>query len=66
MYLSMKQSLFQIDDPLDAVAVHGVGGLIGLFAAPILMDSGELACLLLPKTLKCFRLLLCQMHGINS
>ena len=30
----------QLDDPLDAVAVHGAGGLIGLLAVPLLMVSG--------------------------
>ena len=32
----------QIDDPLDAVAVHGNGGLIGLLVSPFFMDIGEI------------------------
>ena len=31
-----------IDDPVDAVAIHGGGGLIGIIAAPIFMDDGEI------------------------
>ena len=30
----------QLDDPLDAVAVHGAGGLIGLLSVPWFMFSG--------------------------
>lgn len=30
----------KIDDPLDAVAVHGGGGLWGLFIAPVIMYDG--------------------------
>ena len=33
-------SLVQIDDPVDAVAVHFVGGLLGMLLAPIFMDDG--------------------------
>ena len=29
-----------LDDPLDAVAVHGGGGLVGLLAVPVLMQVG--------------------------
>ncbi|XP_023320857.1 putative ammonium transporter 1 isoform X2 [Eurytemora carolleeae] len=32
----------KIDDPLDAISVHFVGGLWGLIAAPIFMDTGLL------------------------
>ena len=35
-------SLVQIDDPVDAVAVHFVGGLVGMLLAPIFMDDGQL------------------------
>ena len=31
-----------IDDPVDAVAIHGGGGLIGIIAAPIFMEDGEI------------------------
>lgn len=30
----------QLDDPLDAVAVHGAGGLVGLLSVPLLMVVG--------------------------
>ncbi|XP_023345641.1 putative ammonium transporter 1 [Eurytemora carolleeae] len=33
---------FKIDDPVDAVAVHFVGGLLGMLLAPIFMDDGLL------------------------
>ena len=33
-------SRLQLDDPLDAVAVHGGGGLVGLLAVPVLMEVG--------------------------
>ena len=29
-----------MDDPLDAVAVHGAGGIIGLLAVPWFMYTG--------------------------
>ena len=30
-----------VDDPVDAVAIHGGGGIIGIIAAPIFMEDGE-------------------------
>ncbi len=35
-----SNTFIKIDDPLDAVAVHGNGGLIGLILAPFFMDIG--------------------------
>ena len=32
--------LLQLDDPLDAVAVHGGGGVVGLLAVPWFMSVG--------------------------
>ena len=29
-----------VDDPVDAVAIHGGGGIIGIIAAPIFMENG--------------------------
>ena len=29
-----------MDDPVDAVAIHGGGGLLGVLAAPIFMEDG--------------------------
>ena len=34
--------LFGIDDPLDAIAVHGGGGIVGILAVPIFMNDGLL------------------------
>ena len=31
----------RVDDPLDAVAVHAAGGLLGVIAAPLLMETGN-------------------------
>ena len=31
-----------MDDPVDAVAIHGGGGIIGIIAAPIFMEDGEI------------------------
>ena len=30
-----------MDDPVDAVAIHGGGGLLGILAAPIFMENGK-------------------------
>ena len=30
-----------VDDPVDAVAIHGGGGLLGILAAPIFMENGK-------------------------
>ena len=32
--------LLRIDDPLDAIAVHGGGGIVGILAVPIFMNEG--------------------------
>ena len=29
-----------VDDPVDAVAIHAGGGLLGIFAAPVFMEGG--------------------------
>ena len=34
--------LLRIDDPLDAIAVHGGGGIVGILAVPIFMNEGLL------------------------
>ena len=42
-FLSLHHLLLfrlQLDDPLDAVAVHGGGGLVGLLAVPVFMQVG--------------------------
>ena len=41
-FLSLHHLLLELhlDDPLDAVAVHGGGGLVGLLAVPVLMVVG--------------------------
>ena len=31
-----------IDDPVDAVAIHAGGGLLGILAAPVFMENGKL------------------------
>lgn len=30
----------KVDDPVDAVAVHFAGGLVGMIASPIFMSNG--------------------------
>ena len=30
-----------IDDPVDAVAIHAGGGLLGVLAAPVFMENGK-------------------------
>ncbi len=46
-YLFAEKSIFvcfraQMDDPLDAIAVHGGGGIIGVLAVPIFgYNSGK-------------------------
>ena len=40
--LSIIIQLFRIDDPLDAIAVHGGGGIVGILALPVFMDGGLL------------------------
>ena len=32
----------KVDDPVDAVAVHFAGGLVGMIASPIFMNKGIL------------------------
>ena len=29
---------FRIDDPVDAIAVHGAGGIVGILAVPVFME----------------------------
>lgn len=42
MYMTVSWLMvsFRLDDPVDAVAVHGGGGLWGLLIAPVFMDNG--------------------------
>ena len=28
----------RIDDPVDAIAVHGAGGIVGILAVPVFME----------------------------
>ncbi|XP_023339891.1 putative ammonium transporter 1 [Eurytemora carolleeae] len=47
IFLAVRQLMFklQLDDPLDSVAVHGTGGVLGLLAVPFFMyatlDEGK-------------------------
>ena len=29
---------FRVDDPVDAIAVHGAGGIVGILAVPVFME----------------------------
>ena len=42
MYILVHYSLiwFRVDDPLDAVAVHSGGGMVGVMAAPFVISEG--------------------------
>ena len=31
----------RIDDPVDAIAVHGAGGIVGILAVPVFMEVGH-------------------------
>jgi Amt family ammonium transporter len=32
--------LLRIDDPVDAIAVHGAGGIVGILSVPVFMEGG--------------------------
>ena len=40
MHLTSRFLRLKLDDPLDAVAVHGGGGLWGLLCVPFFMSAG--------------------------
>jgi len=42
LYVFLSRLIFAlgVDDPVDAVAIHAGGGLLGIFAAPVFMESG--------------------------
>ena len=40
MFVHFSMLRLKLDDPLDAVAVHGAGGLIGILSVPVFMYAG--------------------------
>ena len=42
LLVSNLMIMLRIDDPLDAVAVHGGGGIVGILAVPVFMNEGLL------------------------
>ena len=45
LYLILARMLLRlgVDDPVDAVAIHAGGGILGVIAAPIFMESGKIS-----------------------
>ena len=45
---------FRVDDPVDAIAVHGAGGIVGILAVPVFMEViGIEICVYIAKSSDC-------------
>ena len=52
---SKLMTMFKIDDPLDAVAVHMGSGFWGLVAAPLLLPDGQPGLFIILSSWRCFQ-----------